>query len=170
MKLAAITQRLSGLGSDKWAVHIEGKRRAAAGENLIFLSIGEPDAPPWEPPSSDPLRYGAARAAGLPSGEMAFLKVRWKAPGATSSQLIQQAIPAGNTARDLASAPEATRWAVAVAAFGQKLRGDPWLADSYGWDQILDTAQKARGEDEFGLRAEFVKLVRAAKEGRSQNG
>lgn len=46
MKFASITQRLSGLGSEKWAVHIEGKRRAAAGENLIFLSIGEPDAPP----------------------------------------------------------------------------------------------------------------------------
>ena len=45
MKLASITQRLSGLGSDKWAVHIEGKRRAEAGEDLIFLSIGEPDAP-----------------------------------------------------------------------------------------------------------------------------
>lgn len=49
MKFASITQRLSGLGSDKWAVHIEGKRRAGAGEKLIFLSIGEPDAPP--PPS-----------------------------------------------------------------------------------------------------------------------
>ena len=46
MKFASITQRLAGLGSDKWAVHIEGKRRAAAGEDLIFLSIGEPDAPP----------------------------------------------------------------------------------------------------------------------------
>ena len=45
MKLASITQSLSGLGSDKWAVHIEGKRRAEAGEDLIFLSIGEPDAP-----------------------------------------------------------------------------------------------------------------------------
>ncbi|MFA7262066.1 MAG: VWA domain-containing protein [Caulobacter sp.] len=120
-------------------------------------------------PSSDPLRYGAAPPAGSPSGEMAFLKVRWKAPGADSSQLMQQAIPAGNTARDLASAPEATRWAVAVAAFGQKLRGDPWLDAGYGWDQILDTAQHARGEDAFGLRAEFVGLVRAAKEGRRVN-
>jgi arginine:pyruvate transaminase len=46
MKFASITQRLAGLGSDKWAVHIEGKRRARAGESLIFLSIGEPDAPP----------------------------------------------------------------------------------------------------------------------------
>jgi arginine:pyruvate transaminase len=48
MKLANIAERLSGLGSDKWAVHIEGKRRAAAGENMIFLSIGEPDAAPPE--------------------------------------------------------------------------------------------------------------------------
>jgi arginine:pyruvate transaminase len=48
MKLAKIAQRLTGLGSEKWAVHQEGKRRAAAGENLIFLSIGEPDAPPPE--------------------------------------------------------------------------------------------------------------------------
>jgi arginine:pyruvate transaminase len=46
MKLTSITQRLAGLGSDKWAVHIEGKNRAANGEDLIFLSIGEPDAPP----------------------------------------------------------------------------------------------------------------------------
>ena len=46
MRYAAITRRLSGLGSDKWAVHIEGKRRAALGQDLIFLSIGEPDAAP----------------------------------------------------------------------------------------------------------------------------
>jgi arginine:pyruvate transaminase len=46
MKLASIATRLSTLGSDKWAVHIDGKRRRAAGEKLIFLSIGEPDLPP----------------------------------------------------------------------------------------------------------------------------
>jgi arginine:pyruvate transaminase len=46
MRFAPITDRLAGLGSEKWAVHIEGKRRAALGEKMIFLSIGEPDAPP----------------------------------------------------------------------------------------------------------------------------
>jgi arginine:pyruvate transaminase len=45
MKLAKAADRLAGLGSDKWAVHIEGRRRANAGEDLILLSIGEPDAP-----------------------------------------------------------------------------------------------------------------------------
>lgn len=46
MKFAQVTGRLGGLASEKWAVHIEGKRRAALGESLIFLSIGEPDLPP----------------------------------------------------------------------------------------------------------------------------
>jgi len=47
MKFSSVTDRLQGLGSEKWAVHIEGKKRLARGEDLIFLSIGEPDfAPP----------------------------------------------------------------------------------------------------------------------------
>jgi arginine:pyruvate transaminase len=48
MKLASIADRLATLGSDKWRVHIEGKQRRARGEELIFLSIGEPDLPPPE--------------------------------------------------------------------------------------------------------------------------
>ncbi len=46
MRYASITDRLAGLGSEKWAVHVEGRRRAAAGQDLILLSIGEPDLPP----------------------------------------------------------------------------------------------------------------------------
>ena len=48
MKLAKIADRLSGLGSEKWAVHIAGRERAQAGEPVIFLSLGEPDAAPPE--------------------------------------------------------------------------------------------------------------------------
>ncbi len=46
MRYAKITDRVAGLGSDKWAVHMEGKQRRAAGDKVIFLSIGEPDLPP----------------------------------------------------------------------------------------------------------------------------
>jgi arginine:pyruvate transaminase len=46
MNLSKMTGRLANLGSEKWLVHIEGKRRAGQGEKLIFLSIGEPDLPP----------------------------------------------------------------------------------------------------------------------------
>ena len=46
MKFAPISDRLSGLGAAKWAVHAEGLRRAGLGEPIIMLSIGEPDLPP----------------------------------------------------------------------------------------------------------------------------
>jgi arginine:pyruvate transaminase len=46
MKLARITNRLAGLGSEKWEVHVAGRKRAARGEPTIFLSIGEPDTLP----------------------------------------------------------------------------------------------------------------------------
>ncbi len=45
-KLSSMTKRLATLGGDKWAVHIDARARANAGEQLIFLSIGEPDLPP----------------------------------------------------------------------------------------------------------------------------
>lgn len=41
-----MSDRLSGLGAAKWAVHVEGLARAAAGTKVTFLSIGEPDLPP----------------------------------------------------------------------------------------------------------------------------
>jgi Ca-activated chloride channel family protein len=60
------------------------------------------------------------------------------------------------------AAPADQRFAVAVAAFGQRLRGEPQLADfSYG--DIARLADRARGSDPDGYRAEFVKLVRMAE-------
>lgn len=105
-------------------------------------------------------RYESARpqaAPGARGNELGFVQIRYKLPGQPTSDLIQQPI------RAAADRPgEATRWALAVAAFGQKLRGDPWMTADYGWDRILDQAQGARGDDPFGDRAEFVQLVRAA--------
>ena len=43
MKFAPISDRLSGLGAAKWAVHVEALRRQNAGESITMLSIGEPD-------------------------------------------------------------------------------------------------------------------------------
>tara|TARA_R110000868_G_scaffold1276_2_gene9961 strand:+ start:12095 stop:13732 length:1638 start_codon:yes stop_codon:yes gene_type:complete len=118
--------------------------------------------------SSDPLRYSDESKAPHKGGELAFLKVRYKEPGGSTSKLIEQAISADALA-SIDAAPEATRWAVAVAGFGERLRGSPWVGDSFGFDQIVALAQKARGDDEFGLRAEFVQLVRAAKDAKSLN-
>lgn len=120
-------------------------------------------------PSSDPLRYSAPRANGAASNELAFLKVRYKLPRASSSQLLTRPIGPRDRYPSLAAAPEATRWASAVAAYGQRLRGDPWLSTEFGWSEIAALAQRARGEDPFGERGEFIQLVRAAGEAASIN-
>jgi len=120
-------------------------------------------------PSSDPLRYQSARPAAAPGAELAFLKIRYKLPGEQTSHLITRPITRADVSPTLAGAPESTRWAIAVAAFGQKLRGDPWLRDGYGWSDVVAEAQGARSSDDFGLRAEFVQLARAAGENKTLN-
>ncbi len=45
MRYAAITERLDGLGGAKWAVHALARRMAADGQDIIELTIGEPDVP-----------------------------------------------------------------------------------------------------------------------------
>jgi Ca-activated chloride channel family protein len=120
-------------------------------------------------PSSDALRYGEKPVIPAKGGELGFLKIRYKLPGQTESKLIEQPISPNQTAHSAAEAPEATRWAISVAAFGERLRSSPWIADSFGWKEIRTMAQASRGQDEFGLRAEFVKLIRAAETAKSVN-
>ncbi len=43
MRYASITRRLEGLGTDKWSVHYAAHAMLEAGEDVLFLSIGEPD-------------------------------------------------------------------------------------------------------------------------------
>jgi len=112
-------------------------------------------------------RYDANRNAvgiggGDPAGEIGFVQVRYKLPGERDSRLMQRVVSNAASGRVSAQPPESTRWALAVAAFGQKLRNDPWMGPDYSWDDILEQAQGARGEDPYGERAAFVQLVRAA--------
>jgi Ca-activated chloride channel family protein len=120
--------------------------------------------PVGQPGAADPLRYGAPASPPAKSGELAYLKVRYKLPGQPTSQLMERPIAAADVVGDLSKAPKPVRFAVAVAAFGQKLRGDPWMSPAFTWDRIADLAQSARGDDPFGQRAEFVQLVRAARD------
>ncbi len=122
----------------------------------------------------DPLRYsqpGGATKLGGPdtSGEIAYLRIRYKAPGADTSVRMERPISDADRVADFADGGEATRWALAVAAVGQRLRGDPYMEASFDWDDMIDLAQGARGEDPFGLRAEFVQLIRAAEGAPSLN-
>ena len=46
MRYASITHRLTDLGSEKWALHLTARQMKSAGEDIIELTIGEPDVAP----------------------------------------------------------------------------------------------------------------------------
>jgi Ca-activated chloride channel family protein len=110
----------------------------------------------------DPLRYASASAEPQPaSDELGFLKIRYKAPDGDSSKLISTPITKDLVGDDLVKAGNDQRFAAAVAAFGQKLRGSDF-GGAMSWAQIADLANGARGSDADGYRAEFVQLVKLA--------
>ena len=43
MKFSHLTERISGEGARAWAVHYEAMRRRRAGQEVIILSVGDPD-------------------------------------------------------------------------------------------------------------------------------
>ena len=112
----------------------------------------------------DPLHFGTETTetpvVQPASNEVAFLKMRYKAPDSDVSELIEVPVTTDMVLDSIASASDDIRFAAAVAAFGQKLK-----ESNYGdmsWDAIRDLAQGARGLDESGYRAEFVQLIRLA--------
>lgn len=92
--------------------------------------------------------------------EYAFLKLRYKKPGEKQSILLSSPIKV--TSKTLAQANDDTRFALAVANFGQLLQGGKY-SSSMNWQKTIELAQQSRGKDSFGLRGEFIELAKVAK-------
>jgi Ca-activated chloride channel homolog len=116
----------------------------------------------------DESRYGEDTDATGDDDEFAFLKIRWKAPGEDTSTLITRPITVEDQFDSVDDAPAYTRFATAVAGFGQLLKGGKFIGEGFGYDQVIELAQSAKGEDPFGYRAEFVQLARSAKTAAAQ--
>ena len=119
--------------------------------------------PPGGKTLIEPLRYGAAAPTPTKSSEIAFLRIRYKPPGGKTSILIERPITDKDAYATMAAAPESTRFASAVAGYGQLLRGDAYVDKNYAWSDVIALANGAKGSDEFGWRSEFVQLARAAQ-------
>ena len=112
-----------------------------------------------------PLRY--QNPEGAPSGtafedEIVYLKIRYKLPDGDTSTEMARAVTRSDVFESVDAAPQDTRFAAAVAAFGQLLRGGQYTGD-FNYDDVIALAQSARGDDPFGYRTEFVSLVRLAQ-------
>ncbi|MCB1514133.1 MAG: DUF3520 domain-containing protein, partial [Hyphomicrobiaceae bacterium] len=118
----------------------------------------------------DDLRYGSPAAeapkadpvTNAKPGELGYLKLRYKLPKEDKSRLIELPIRAADALPRLDAASSDIRFATAVATFGQMLKGGKWTG-AVSYDDVIALAQGAKGDDPFGLRAEFVNLVRIAK-------
>src|SRR5690606_26441829 len=82
-----------------------------------------------------------------------------KLPGQDESRLIETPV-LRSSLRTQAS--ESLRFAAAVAGYADLLRGGRYV-DRWTWDDVERTARGALGQDRFGLRHEFVRLVDSAR-------
>ena len=112
---------------------------------------------------NDPLRYGSSVSVEPQpvSQELGFLKMRYKTPEGEVSKLITTPIGKDLVLDDLSKAGNDQRFAAAVAAFGQKLKGSAY-GEAMTWAQIADLANGAKGADVNGYRAGFVQMVKLA--------
>ena len=108
-------------------------------------------------PSVDPLKYQSAPApvAGH-AGELMTVKLRYKAPRSRRSVPMSVVVGA-------ATSPSSSNlgFAAAVAEFGMLLRDSPHKANA-SWRQVTELAERHRGGDSDGYRAEFIRLAGVA--------
>ena len=109
-------------------------------------------------PSVDPLRYQNSQINSTLTNELLTVKFRYKAPGGDVSQLIERNLMNKSTSKS----SDNFRFSAAVAGFGMLLRNSEFKGTLL-FDKVIEMAIQAKGEDVNGYRAEFIRLVEAAK-------
>jgi Ca-activated chloride channel family protein len=105
----------------------------------------------------DPLKYQRRdRRDRDPSGDWFTVKLRYKEPNGSTSRLLERVV-----AEETRSPSVDFRFAAAVAQFGMLLRDSEFKGQS-SFAGVISLARSARGPDEEGYRAEFIRLVETA--------
>ncbi|QDT03609.1 von Willebrand factor [Rubripirellula lacrimiformis] len=114
-------------------------------------------------PKVDDLKYQVKSkpAPAADSDETLTLKLRYKQPDGDTSTLVE--FPVVDDGKQFDDADIDTRFAAAVAGFGMQLRRSPYVG-SWAIDDVLAAAKSSQGEDENGLRTEFIQMVRKASQ------
>ncbi len=112
---------------------------------------------------------GSASEAAKYGDELAFVRLRYKAPEGDTGIEFSQPVGVEQLQQRLADSSEDFRFAVAVAGFGQLLRGGKYMAD-WQYGDLLNLARRAKGEDKHGYRGELIGLVELAQSLSAQGG
>lgn len=111
-----------------------------------------------DPSAIDDLRYQRATNSTIEADEIAFVKLRYKAPESDKSQLVTRPVRLADLVDDIASTSADYRFSGAVAWLGQHLRNSKYTSSDL--DALVKLAEQARGSDGHGYRAEFINLAR----------
>ena len=108
----------------------------------------------------DDLKYTATTPKGAyASNELMQVKVRYKKPEGKNSLLVSQTL--AKDSKNITEASTDFNFMAGVALFGMQLRDSPFKGDA-GKAVALELAERGRGIDNEGYRAEFIRLVKAA--------
>ena len=109
----------------------------------------------------DPLRYGGTtpRTSRAESDELLYVKLRYKQPTGLTSKEMTHVVADQVTRRPSVDFV----FSSAVAEFGMVLRDSPHKGRS-SMDSVIVRAERTRGEDEYGYRAEFIRLATQARD------
>jgi Ca-activated chloride channel family protein len=134
-----------------------------AGHRVTALyELIPPNAPDLSTvPQPDSMRYTRvpSQTGIVASSELLYVKLRYKPPTGSRSREMTHVVPDA-----IVRAPSADfAFASAVAEFGMVLRDSPHKGKS-SMDSVIVRAERSRGEDENGYRAEFVRLATAARD------
>lgn len=94
------------------------------------------------------------------NNELGTIKFRYKKPNEDKSKELVQVVPLES--KSIENTTSDFRFAASVAWFGLKLR-DSKLIPNKASQEIENLAKSAKGKDEEGFRAEFIRLVNMVK-------
>jgi Ca-activated chloride channel family protein len=115
------------------------------------VRLGGVDSLRYVRPAPSPEPEAGAHPTG--SGELAYVKLRYKEPTGSTSRLMEHAVA------DRVARPSVDfTFAAAVAGFGMLLRDSEHKGNA-DWRLIARLAREGQGEDAEGYRAEFLRIV-----------
>jgi Ca-activated chloride channel homolog len=112
-------------------------------------------------PSVDSLKYQKPEVKPANnSSEVMTVKFRYKDPQSEVSKM--ELVTVADNATDINKTSDDFRFAAAVVEYGLLLRNSQFKQNA-SFDQLITMAKMAKGKDDDGYRAEFIRLAESAK-------
>ncbi len=111
-------------------------------------------------PKVDDLKYQQKKDVSSDSSDALTVKLRYKEPTGSKSKLLEQVLVMKE--RKFSEASSDFQFAASVAGFAMVLRDDPLLGE-IKTSELIEIAQKNKGEDQFNYRQEFIENMRIAR-------